>query len=75
MSAGRDELQVQVADRKRALIRELIEHKKNSSRFGALEAIEKISHHLLDLARILNAGSWSKLTPGARLRLTEWVAR
>jgi len=70
-----DDLETQVASRKRQLITEIIEHKKNSSRYGAAEAIDKINHHLSELSQILKAATWTDLSAGARLRLAEWVAR
>ena len=41
-----DELEMRVASRKQDLITEIIEHKKNSSRWGAAEAIDRIGAHL-----------------------------
>ena len=70
-----DDLEMRVTNRKRQLITEIIEHKKNSSRFGAAEAIARINHHLVELSQILKADKWPQLTAGARLRLDEWVAR
>jgi hypothetical protein len=70
-----DDLETRVASRKRQLITEIIEHKKNCSRYGAAEAIDRINHHLSELSQILNARKGTDLSPGARLRLAEWVAR
>jgi prephenate dehydrogenase len=70
-----DELETRVASRKLELITEIIEHKKNSSRSGAAEAIGKITHHLSELSQILNAGKCTDLSAAARLRLAQWVAR
>ena len=70
-----DDLETRVANRKRELITEIVEHKKNSSRYGAAEAIDKIKEHLLELSRIMNASECSNLSGGARLRLVEWMAR
>ncbi len=70
-----DDLETQVASRKRQLITELIEHKKNCSRSGAAEAIGKLTHHLSELSQILKADECTTLSAGARLRLAEWVAR
>jgi len=70
-----DNLETRVANRKHQLITEIIEHKKNSSRFGAAEEIDKIKHHLSELSQILKADEWTDLSAGARLRLAEWVAR
>jgi hypothetical protein len=70
-----DDLETRVASRKRQLITEIIEHKKNCSRYGASEAIDRINLHLSELSQILNARKCTDLSPGARLRLAEWVAR
>ena len=70
-----DDLETRVANRKLQLITEIIEHKKNSSRYGAAEAIEKIKHHLSELSHILKAQEWRQLSEEARLRLVDWVAR
>ena len=70
-----EDLETRVTNRKRELITEIIEHKKNSSRFGADEAVEKIKHHLSELTQILKASTWTDLSAGTRLRLAEWVAR
>jgi prephenate dehydrogenase len=70
-----DDLESRVADRKLELITEIIEHKKNSSRFGAAEAIDKLKHRLSELSHIMKADEWTNLSAGARLRLAEWIAR
>ncbi len=70
-----DDLETRVANRKRELITEIVEHKKNSSRYGAAEAIDKIKQHLSELSQILNASECSALSAPARLRLVEWMAR
>lgn len=70
-----DDLQMRVANRKLELITEIVEHKKNSSRYGAAEAIDKIKRHLSELSQILKAHEWPQLSPEARLRLVDWVAR
>lgn len=75
MKRQQDDLALRVANRKRELIEEIIEHKKNSSRYGAAEAIDKIKAHLSELSQILNAGEWSSLREGTRLRLLDWMAR
>ena len=75
MSTNRDDLEVRVTNRKQQLIAEIIEHKRNSSRFGAAEAIDRIKDHLLELSQILKANKWPQLSEGARVRLGEWVAR
>lgn len=75
MKSRPDDLETRVASRKRELITEIIEHKKNSSRSGAAEAIGKITHHLSELSQILDADKLTTLSAGARLRLAQWVAR
>ena len=75
MKREHDDLEARVANRKRELITEIIEHKKNSSRWGAAEAIDRIGQHLAELSTIVKTHEWTKLTPDARLRLADWVAR
>lgn len=75
MKPKADDLEARVVNRKRQLISEIIEHKKNSSRYGAAEAINQIQHRLSELSQILKADKWPDLSAGARLRLTEWIAR
>ena len=70
-----DDLESRVANRKRQLTMEIVEHMKNSSRSGAAEAIAKIKHHLWELSQILKADGWTELSAGTRLRLTEWLQR
>jgi len=70
-----DDLEMRVASRKRELITEIIEHKKNSLRSGAAEAIGKLTHHLSELSQILKADECTKLGADARLRLAQWIAR
>ncbi len=65
------DLEIRAASRKQVLIAEIREHKMNSSRAGAAEAIDKIKAHLSELAYIVKGG----VSPGATLRLEEWVAR
>lgn len=74
MSSDSD-LETRVANRKRELIAEIIEHKKNSSRYGAADAIDRIGKHLLQLSQILSSESRRELSAGTRLRLADWVAR
>ena len=75
MKRGTDDLEARVASRKRELITEIIEHKKNSLRSGAGEAIDKLKYQLLELSQILNASEVTDLSAGARMRLAQWVAR
>jgi len=63
------DLDARVTNRKQELIAEILEHKKNSSRAGAAEAIDRIKARLLELASIVKEG------PKARGRLDEWVSR
>jgi hypothetical protein len=70
-----DDLEMRVENRKRELITEIIEHKKNSSRYGAAEAIDRIKHHLSELSHIVEARQWTELSASARSRLAEWIAR
>jgi hypothetical protein len=75
MTRPSDDLEAKVAERKLELITEIIEHKKNSSRFGAAEAIDKLKHRLSELSHIMKADAWTDLSAGTRLRLAEWIAR
>ena len=70
-----DDLETRVEARKRELIAEVIEYKMNSSRYGAVEAIDKVTQRLSELSQIVKAGTWSNLGEGTRLRLLEWIAR
>ena len=70
-----DDLEARVANRKLELITEIIEHKKNSSRFGAAEAIAKLKRHLSELSQILKTDEPAHLSADARLKLAEWMAR
>ena len=67
-------LEVRVETRKRELIAEIIEHKKNSSRFGAGEAVDRIKDRLSELAHIVREG-WANVDPKSRVRLDEWLAK
>jgi hypothetical protein len=72
------DLETRVETRKRELISEIVEHKKNSSRPGAAEAIDGIKARLSELARIVKEGvvdGWPRVAPAARLRLDEWLAK
>lgn len=62
------DFETRVENRRRDLISEIVEHKKNSSRAGAADAIERAKARLTELAYIVKAGSH-------RLRLDEWMAR
>ncbi len=72
------DLETRVANRKQELISEILEHKKNSSRVGAAEAIARIKSRLSDLTYIVKGGvvdGWANVRPSAKLELDEWIAR
>ena len=72
------DLETRVENRKRELISEILEHKKNPSRPGAAESIDRIKSRLSELTHIVKDGGvkgWAKVGPAARLRLDEWIAR
>jgi hypothetical protein len=72
------DLETRVANRKRDLISEIIEHKQNSSRAGAAEAIDKAKARLSELAHIVKEGvvdGWANLSSSAQLKLDEWMAK
>lgn len=72
------DLETRVEKRKRELIAEIVEHKKNCSRAGAADAIERAKARLTDLARIVKEGvgdGWANVGPGAKLKLDEWMAK
>jgi hypothetical protein len=74
----RTDLQTRVENRKRDLISEIVEHKKNSSRAGAADAIERVKAHLTELAQIVKENvtdGWGNVSPTAKLKLDEWMAR
>ena len=50
------DLETRVTNRKQELIAELIEHKKNSSRIGAAESIDRIKGRLQDWKAIAAEG-------------------
>ena len=72
------DLETRVAHRKQELIAELIEHKKNPSRAGTAEAIDRIKARLSELAHIVKEGvvdGWANVGPKARHRLDDWMSR
>lgn len=71
------DLESKVTSRKLELISEIKEHKKNSSRSGATEAIDRINAHLKELALIVKdvGTSWSNVDPSAKTKLVQWLAR
>lgn len=70
-----DNLASRIALRKSELVGEIIEHKKNSSRYGAAEAIDRLAGQLSELAQILGTQDASDVGEHARHRLADWVAR
>ena len=71
-------LEARVAKRKQNLIAEIIEHKKNSSRLGAADAIAGLKARLSDLDRIVKkgvVGGWARVGERAQRRLDAWTAR
>ncbi len=76
--SNHEDLETQVASRKQVLLSEIKEHKMNSSRAGAGEAIEGIKTRLAELAYLVKevvSDGWANVGPSATLRLEEWVAR
>jgi hypothetical protein len=72
------DLEARVAHRRFELIAEIIEHKKNSSRFGAAEAVDRLKERLSDLAHIVKEGvvdGWANVGPQAKLRIDDWLTR
>jgi len=64
-------LETRVASRRLELIAEIIEHKKNSCRSGAGEAIVRLQERLGELAYIMKDHS----TETSMSRLDDWMAR
>jgi hypothetical protein len=72
------DLETRVTNRKLELISEVIEHKKNSSRFGAAGAIDRLKARLSELDHIVKEGvanGWAHVGPRAKLKLDEWLAK
>ena len=72
------DLETRVASRKQELISEIIEHKKNSSRAGAADAVDKIKIRLSELADIVKDGmvvGSAHVGPSTKLRLDAWMER
>ena len=77
-SGALPDLETRVASRKQELISEILEHKKNSSRACAAEAIDKIKARLSELAHIVKAGvvdGWANVPPSAKRELDQWIAK
>ena len=66
------DLDSKITSRKLELISEIKEHKKNSSRSGAVEAIGRISAHLAELALIVKEGDADR---NSKSKLVQWLAR
>jgi hypothetical protein len=78
MRSQQPDLETRVTNRKLDLISEIIEHKKNSLRFGAAAEIDRIKARLSELAGIVKTGvadGWNNVDPQARVRLDAWLAR
>lgn len=78
MKPKRPDLETRVTNRKRELISEIIEHKKNCSRAGAADAIHRINARLSELAYIVKESvvdGWANVDPSAKLKLDEWITR
>lgn len=73
-----NDLEARVADRKRDLISEIMDHKRNSSRAGATEAVDRIKARLSELAHIVKGGvvdGWANIGPATARKLDAWLAR
>jgi len=71
-------LEAQVSARKAELLAEIDEHKKNSSRVGSAEAIDRLKARLSELAHIVKEGvvdGWANVGPRAKTRLDEWMSK
>jgi len=71
-------LEARITYRKQLMIAEIVEHKKNCSRVGAAEAVDKLKDRLSELAHLVKAsmvGGWANVGPSATLELEEWIAR
>jgi hypothetical protein len=71
-------LEARVTARKAELIAEIVEHKKNSCRFGAAEAVDRLKARLSELAHIVKedaGGGWTNVGPRAKTRLDEWMSK
>ena len=72
------DLETRVANRKRELISEIVDHRQNVSRVGSAEAIDRIKARLSELAHIVKEGvvdGWANVGPSAKLKLDEWMAK
>ena len=71
MSLASVDLEARVATRKQVLIAEIIDHKMNSCRFGAADAVDKLKARLTELACIMKTGDGTSTT----LQLEEWITK
>jgi hypothetical protein len=71
VSLASADLETRVANRKQVLIAEIIDHKMNSCRFGAADAVDKLKARLSELANIRRAGDGETET----LQLEEWITK
>ena len=72
------DLETRVANRKKELIAEIEEHRRNISRPGAVVAIDSIKARLSELAHIVKEGvvdGWANVGPSATLQFDEWIAK
>jgi hypothetical protein len=72
------DLEARVESRKRELIAEIVEHKKNSLRAGSEVAIDSLKARLSELSHIVKEGvvdGWANVGPAAKRRLDEWMAK
>ncbi len=70
-------LENRVADRKRELIAELIEHKKRSG-LPSVEAVDAIKRRLTQLEHLVKQNvvdGWSHVSEGARAKFELWIDR
>ena len=65
------DLEMRVANRKQVLIAEIIDHKMNSCRFGAADAVDKLKARLTELACIMKTCDGTSTT----LQLEEWITK
>jgi hypothetical protein len=78
MPRSSPDLATRVANRKHDLIAEIVENKKNCSRAGAAQAVDRAKIRLTELARIVKdcaVDGWTNLGPNAKLELEDWMAR
>lgn len=72
------DLESRVATRKRELIAEIEDHRRNISRPGAVVAVDIIKARLSELAHIVKEGvvdGWANVGPSATLKLDEWITK